>query len=350
MILESFEILRVLALAALASILASFGMPALIRMLKAWKMGKSIRDDGSTPIFSKLHAKKAGTPTMGGLSIWGTVVGFALILALLATLFPDSLFARFNFLSRSETLLPLGVLAASAIVGLVDDWLNVRRVGPGGGGLRMRHRMLIYIAIAAVGAWWFATKLEWDILHIPFYENVHLGWWYSLFFMFVMIATSFSVNETDGLDGLAGGTLLTSFGAYALIAFAQGKFDLAVFCGVILGALLAFLWFNVHPARVFMGDTGSMSLGVTLGLVAMLTNTPLLLPLIGLVFVLESLSVILQLASKKLRKKKLFLSSPFHHHLEARGWEESTIVMRAWLVSIVAASLGVAVALLDGLI
>ena len=180
--------------------------------------------------------------------------------------------------------------------------------------------------------------------------DFNIGFWYLPFFLLVIVATAFSVNESDGLDGLAGGALMTSFGAYVLIAFAQGRFDLAVFCGVILGGLLAFLWFNIHPAQFFMGDTGAMSLGVTLGIVAMLTNTAFILPIIGLVFVLESLSVIFQISWRKILKRKLFLSAPFHHHLEAIGWPEAKIVMRLWVVSIVAGALGVAVALMDALV
>ncbi len=168
-------------------------------------------------------------------------------------------------------------------------------------------------------------------------------------FIFVIVATAFSVNESDGLDGLAGGTLMTSFGAYSIIAFAQGRYDLAVLCGVILGALLAFLWFNINPAKFFMGDTGAMSLGVMLGIVAMLTNSALFLPIIGFVFVLESASVLAQIASRKLFGKRLLKSAPFHHHLEAIGWPEATIVMRLWVISIISASMGVAFVLLDAL-
>jgi phospho-N-acetylmuramoyl-pentapeptide-transferase len=252
-------------------------------------------------------------------------------------------------LTRGQTLLPLGALIASALVGLLDDYLNVRGVGPEGDGLRLRHRLLIFTAIALVGALWFALKLDWDLLHVPFFGDFNIGWWYFPFFVFVVVATAFSVNETDGLDGLAGGTLLTSFGAMAVISFAQGKYDLAVFCGVIIGALLAFLWFNINPARFFMGDTGSMALGVTLALVALLTNSALFLPIIGVVFVIESLSVIIQLFWRKVFQHKLFLSTPIHHHLEANGWPEPKIVMRFWVVSIVAAALGMSLALLDAL-
>jgi len=162
------------------------------------------------------------------------------------------------------------------------------------------------------------------------------------------VATSFSVNETDGLDGLAGGVLLTSFGSLCAIAFILGKYDLATFCGIIVGSLLAFLWFNINPARFFMGDTGAMSLGITLGIVAMLTNTALFLPVISLILVIESSSFIIQQVSKKLRNgKKVFLSSPIHHHLEAIGWSEPKIVMRFWVISGVTSVLGLILFLLD---
>jgi phospho-N-acetylmuramoyl-pentapeptide-transferase len=313
-------------------------------------MGKSIRAAADAPVFAKMHAKKQGTPTMGGMLIWGTVLFLAVVFAFIAPrVSADSLLGHLNFLSRSQTLLPLGALVASALVGFLDDYYNVKGIGPKGGGLRMRYRILIYTAIATVGAWWFRVKLDWDLLHIPFIGDFNIGMWYVPFFILVIVATAFSVNETDGLDGLAGGTLMTSFAAYAIIAFSQGRYDLAVFCGVILGALLAFLWFNIHPAAFFMGDTGAMSLGVTLGIVAMLTNTAFVLPIIGLVFVLESLSVIIQIFWKRVFHKKILRSAPFHHHLEAIDWPEPQIVMRLWVVSMVSAALGVAVILLDAL-
>ncbi len=349
--LESFELVRVLLLSAVSFVLAFAWAPLLIKWLIEFKMGKSIRAEGDAPVFAKLHSKKSGTPTMGGLLIWVTVFFLAVVLAQITPFFPEgSMLARLNFLSRSETWLPMGALVASAIVGFVDDYFNVKHIGPKGGGMRMRHRILIYTFIAVVGAWWFHAKLGWDMLHVPFVGDFSLGLWSIPFFIFVIVATAFSVNEADGLDGLAGGTLLTSFAAFAIIAFAQGHYDLAVFCGVILGTLLAFLWFNIHPASFFMGDTGAMSLGVTLGIVALLTNSALYLPVIGLVFVLESLSVIVQLFSKKFFKKKVFLSAPFHHHLEAIGWPEPQIVMRLWVVSIVFAAIGVSLALLDVLL
>jgi phospho-N-acetylmuramoyl-pentapeptide-transferase len=340
-------VIKIFFFTTLSFLVAIAWTPFLLRILQKYKIGKQIRDEKSAPIFSSLHQKKSGTPTCGGILIWVTVLFITLFFYYLALWTKWPFFEKLNFLSRSQTLLPLGVLVASALVGLVDDIFNVRRIGPKGGGLRVRHRLLIYTFIAVVGAWWFYFKLEWDTLHIPFFGNFPIGIWYIPLFIFVIVATAFSVNEIDGLDGLAGGTLLVSFGAYGAIAFVQGRYDLAVFCGVIIGALLAFLWFNIYPARFFMGDTGAMSLGVTLGVMAMLTNTVFFLPIIGLLFVVESLSVILQVISKKLRGKKIFLSAPFHHHLEAIGWPEPTIVMRFWVIAGICAAVGLILVFLD---
>lgn len=343
----SFDIARILAIGATCFILALLMTPPLLRWLRQNKMGKNIRDDADAPLMAAMHAAKAGTPTMGGIVIWMTVSVVIILIAASCELGMD-LACRVNILSRSQTLLPLGAFLAAAVVGLVDDYFNIRKIGPKGGGLRVRHRLLTYTAIALAAAWWFYSKLGWDQIHIPLDGDIHLGLLYIPFFAFVIVATQHSVNVTDGLDGLAGGTLLSAFGAYAVIAFGQGKIDLAAFCVAIIGALLAFIWHNVTPAAFFMGDTGAMAMGTALGIVAMLTNQPLLLPLIGLPFVIESLSVLLQMASKKLRKgKKIFRSSPLHHHLEAMGWGEPKIVMRFWVVSFVCAGIGSVIALID---
>lgn len=346
-IFASFDVIRIFLLTTTSFIVAILWTPLLTHILYKYRLGKNIRDGNEAPIYARLHAKKAGTPVMGGVLVWVTTIILALFFFYFSFFTQHPFFVKLNFLSRSQTLLPLGALLASAVVGLIDDIFNVRKQGAHGGGLRVRHKLLLYTLIAVVGAGWFFFKLQWDVIHVPLFGNFSIGWWYIPLFVLVIVSTSFSVNEIDGLDGLAAGTLLTAFFAYGGIAFVQGKMDLAALCGVIGGSLFAFLWFNIYPARFFMGDTGSMALGTTLGIVAMLTNYALLLPLIAFPLVIESLSVILQLASKKLRRKKIFQSTPLHHHLEAIGWPEPKIVMRFWVIAVMSSIAGLILFLLD---
>lgn len=338
-------VIKILILSTISFGVAIALTPFWVRFLASRRLGKQIRTTGA-PIFAMLHGKKAGTPTMGGVLVWASVLIVIGAFAVIAAYAPSTLLAKLDFLSRSQTLLPLGAMAISAIIGLGDDLLGVFRIGPNGGGLRLRHRIMLYLVVALGGAWWFWSKLEWDILVIPFLGTFNIGLWYVPLFIFIIFATAFSVNETDGLDGLAGGVLLIAFAALGAIAYAQDRFDLAAFCGVIMGGLLAFLWFNIYPARFFMGDTGSMGLGVTLGVIAMLTHSGLLLPFIAFIPMVESLSVIVQIVSKRLRGKKVFLSTPLHHHFEARGWPETQVTMRFWIVGGVAAGLGLVLSLL----
>ncbi len=341
------NVMKVLILTAISFAIAFLWSPLLTHILFKYRLGKSIRTSGA-PVYTKMHMKKEGTPTMGGLLIWVTVLVLAVVFMLINFIFNNFTSNFLNFLTRSETLLPLGVLVLTAIIGLIDDIMNVFKIGPKGGGLRMKYKLLLYIAIAVVGAWWFYYKLGWDVIHIPGVGDFNIGWWYIPLFIFILVATSFSVNEADGLDGLAGGILLICFGSYAVIAFVQGRVDLAAFCGVIAGAILAFLWFNIYPARFFMGDTGAMSLGTTLGIVAMLTNSVIVLPIIGLPLVIESGSVIIQMFSKKVFKRKIFISTPIHHHFEAKGWPETKVTMRFWVISLVSAAVGMVIALIAG--
>ncbi|PIW36361.1 MAG: phospho-N-acetylmuramoyl-pentapeptide-transferase [Candidatus Kerfeldbacteria bacterium CG15_BIG_FIL_POST_REV_8_21_14_020_45_12] len=348
MTIVSIAVVKILFLFAFAFVVTVLWTPLLTHFLYRYKLGKSIRNTGSSPIFSKMHAHKAGTPTMGGVLVWGTMILMVLFFGVGSKLFPSVIPPDFSFFNSAQTLLPLGALVASAIVGLIDDIFDVKKIGPAGGGLSLKHRLVIYAGIALFAAYWFYVKLGWSLVHIPFYGNLDIGWWAFPLFIVVIVATSFSVNETDGLDGLAGGVLMAAFSSYVVIAFVLGRYDLATFSAVICGALLAFLWFNIHPARFIMGDTGSMSLGVTLGVIAILTNTIWLLPLLGFILVIESGSVILQVTSKKLRKgKKIFLSTPIHHHFEAIGWPEPKIVMRFWIIASVIAVLGLVFFLID---
>jgi phospho-N-acetylmuramoyl-pentapeptide-transferase len=344
---DTFAITKILILTTLAFVVAIAWTPILTHILYRYRLGKTIRSAVTAPMFAKLHEKKAGVPTMGGVLIWGTTLVLAAFFAVALAVLPESFLAPLNFFTRAQTWLPLFALVAAGLVGMADDLMNIYKIGPQGGGIHIRQRLVLYTIIAAIGAWWFFVKLGFDILHIPFVGDVTIGWWYIPFFIIVIVATSFSVNQTDGLDGLAGGTLASAFLAYAVIALLEGKWDLAAFCGVIVGALLAFLWFNIYPARFIMGDTGAMSLGVTLGIVALLTNATLLLPVIGIVFVVETVTTFLQLGSKKIFKRKIFRIAPIHHHFEAIGWPEPKVVMRFWVVSWIGAGLGLIIVLLD---
>lgn len=340
------NVTRVFGMGTLTFLAALALTPVLTRQLYKYKFGKNIRDDGLTPFYSEMHRKKAGTPVGGGIIIWGTVFLLAMFFWLAYIIFPSRITEAFNFLTRPQTLLPLGALVASALVGLADDYLNVRGVGPKGGGLRMKHRLVLYTVVAMFGAWWFYSKLEWSIIHVPGCCDVEIGWWYIPLFILVIVSSAFSVNEADGLDGLAGGILLFCFGAYTALSFALGRVELAMLCAAIGGGILAFLWHNVYPAKFFMGDSGAMSLGTTLGVIAMLTNSALVLPIIAFPLVAESASVIIQVLSKKLRGKKIFLSAPIHHHFEALGWPETQVTMRFWIVAAVSASIGLTIGLL----
>ena len=339
---------KVFSLAAISFLLAMALTPILTQFLFKHRLGKQIRTSPDTPVFSKMHEKKRGTPTMGGILIWFATIALAVTFWFLDRVAGIEWFHNLNFLTRQQTLLPLGLMLAAALLGLLDDYLGIRGVGSAkGGGLRARQRLILYGIIAGIGAWWFYYKLDFDQLFVPFYGTINIGWWYIPLFIFVVIATQHSTNVTDGLDGLAGGVLATIFFAFGIIAFNQGRFELAAMTAVIGGALLAFLWFNIYPARFFMGDTGSMSLGTVLAAIAFLTNSVLILPIVGFILVMESASVILQLASRKLFKRKIFLSAPVHHHFEAMGWPETKVTMRFWVISAVVAVVGVTLDLLS---
>lgn len=335
-----FEAVRALIMFALAFVVALFITPLVSNFLIKFNLRKkNIRSETTAPVFHQFHKDKSNTPTMGGSIVWITVLGLALVFSVAKLIF-DGFADYFNFVDRAETYLPLAALFFAAVVGLVDDLFGILGKGPHGGGLNMKQKLVLYTSVAFLGALWFYFKLGFDSLYVPFLGNIIIGFWYLPLFIFVLVATAFSANETDGLDGLAGGVLFFAFGAMAVVSFIIGRYDLAVMNAAILGSLLAFLWFNIYPAKFFMGDTGSMSLGITLGVMAMLTNTALFLPFFGFILVVESASVIIQVLSKKIRKKKVFLSAPIHHHFEGLGWPESQVTMRFWIISSVATIFG----------
>lgn len=344
------NVVKVLMTGLLAFLLAFLLTPLWTHFLYKYKIGIRIKENGvagdKLTFVSKLHAWKAGTPTMGGLLIWFTVLILAFasewIFPLIAEMTDTNFIARLDFLKRSQTWLPLFTLVTAGLLGLLDDYMSVRGIGKNkGGGMRFLARFWWLFGIAGTGAWWFYYKLGWDTLHIPALGDFTIGWWYIPLFLFVILFTAISSNETDGLDGLNGGVLLIAFSSFSLIAFVHNKIDLASFCAAVSGALLAFLWFNIYPARFFMGDTGAISLGTTLGVVALLTNSALVLFLIVFIYVLESSSVAIQLFAKRFLGRKLFLAAPLHHHFEALGWPEPKVVMRAWIFTAMTALAGV---------
>ncbi|MDO8429861.1 MAG: phospho-N-acetylmuramoyl-pentapeptide-transferase [bacterium] len=339
--MEVLQAARVLGLSTISFLVALALTPLVVRLLFKFEFNKQIRSKELAPVFYELHKNKENTPTMGGLVIWVTVLGLALIFFILGWLF-DGFWSYLNFVDRGETYLPIIAMLLAALLGLVDDLMGVFRIGSNGGGLRISQKLVVYSLLATLGGLWFYYRLDWTTLFVPFIGNVEIGFWYIPIFMFIIIASAFSANETDGLDGLLGGVSLFAFGALTVVAYTLGRYDLATFSGVTVGALLAFLWFNVYPARFFMGDTGSMALGITLGMIAMLTNTTLFLPFFASILVVESLSVIIQLFSKKFLGRKIFLSTPIHHHFEAIGWPETKVTMRFWIISAVFSALGLA--------
>lgn len=338
-----FNAVRVLVVAALAFFVALVIEPLWVRVLtRYFARGKEIERPG-VPVFNALHKKKEGTPTMGGFIIWFTAALLTLVFWLLSG-WVDGFWSKVNFLVRSETYLPLAFLIVAGLVGMADDIVGIRKRG----GFGMKSRLGLYTIVATIGAWWFVVKLGKDTINLPLFGDFIVGHlWYALFFIFIIVATAFSFNETDGLDGLSGGTFLTVFAALGAIAFDQGKMGLVTFIAAILGGLIAFLWYNIYPARFFMGDTGVMALGFVAGVTALLLNVPLLLPVIAVVPLIESLSVIVQMLSKKIRKKKIFISSPIHHHFEALGWPETQVTMRFWMINAIGAIAGLAIFLAD---
>ena len=305
---------------------------------KFWKKQKKTTVDGEAlPVMTKLHAHKfkRAFPTMAGL------VG--IIAVTIVTWI-------FN-LDRGQTWLPLVGFLGGSFVGVIDDSINIFGSGRGAAGLRGPVKFFLISVVGLFLGWFFAYKLGWTTILIPFVGDLEVGAiGMMLVFAFALVATSNAVNITDGLDGLSGGLAMLAYGAFGVIALFQGNMLLFGFCMTVVGWLLSYIWFNVPPARFMMGDTGSFALGAGLGVVAMMTNSFLLLPVIGLPFVVETGSSLIQLISKKFLHRKVFISAPLHHHLEALGWGEAKIVMRFWIVAGVCAIVGVFLAAVGGAI
>ena len=302
---------------------------------KFWKKQRSTSTLGEKlQIFTKLHQNKftRNIPTMAGI--------IGVIAISVVTL-------GFNW-DRAQTQLPLAALIGGAAVGLLDDIINIRGQGKGVAGLRSSLKFVMIILMSLVLGWFFYAKLGYTSIHVPFVGDWQVGAWIIAIFVLVIVSTGNAVNISDGLDGLAGGLLAVSFSVFGMIALLQGHLKIAGFCFTVVGALLSYLWFNIYPARFFMGDVGSFAFGTSLGVVAMLTNTLFLLPIIGMIFVIEAGSSLIQITAKRFFGRKIFISAPIHHHLEAKGWPETKVTMRFWVIACVAGFIGLLLALTGG--
>ncbi len=348
------SVVKVFSIGFLSFLLAFLITPTLTHFLykhRLWKREskKESIDGKKMEFFEKFHSKdEVKTPRLGGLLIWMSVIFLTFFIFILDHFTNLEWLKRLNFLSRDQTWLPLFTLVAASLVGLTDDLLQVldnvkeKYIGK---GLSLRYRIGLVGLIGLVGAWWFYFRLGHDFISVPFFGDVYLGIFYIPIFIIVMIAI-YSGGVIDGIDGLSAGTFASIFTAYTAIALFQGQINLAAFCLAIVGSVLAFLWFNIPPARFYMGETGVIGLTATLTVVAFLTNSVAVLPIIAILLVITSASVIIQLLWKKIFNKKFFLAAPLHHHFEAKGWPSYKVTMRFWVIGVVAAILGVIVHIL----
>jgi len=352
--MQAIDVIKVLAPSAIAFFAGIAITPFVTSFLykhKMWKKkAKEFTTDGRpATIFNELHGEReVSTPKMGGSIIWLSAFLTIAILWLISNIFPSDISEKLSFLSRGQTWLPLFTLLVGAVIGLVDDYFDVRGSAKPGhpGGLSYKHRLGTVFVVSLIGAWWFFSKLEISSVIIPFAGTFDIGILFIPFFILVMLGL-YSGGVIDGIDGLAGGVLASSFSAYGIIAFTQSQIDLAAFCFVIVGGILAFLWFNIPPARFYMSETGTMALTTTLAVVAFLTEHVLLLLVIAFPLVISALSSALQLLSKRLRNgKKIFKIAPLHHHFEAMGWPPYKVTMRYWVISVIFSFLGVIIALI----
>jgi phospho-N-acetylmuramoyl-pentapeptide-transferase len=318
---------------------------------KAWKKtpGKRGLDGKSAEEFNRLHnGHETRAPRMGGIVVWGSVVITTVLISLLAYFVGGQGLTSLDFLSRSETWIPFAALLVGAVVGLIDDLLIIR---PEGSGMQLRYRLLIVFLLSFFIGWWFWAKLGVSTVNIPFSAPLALGWGVVPLFMFISLCL-YASGVIDGIDGLSGGIFASIFAAYALIAFSYNQIDLSAFCAAIVGGLLAFLWFNIPPARFYMSDTGTMALTLTLAAIAFMTDQlasgvgVFVLPIIGGLLVVTVLSDVLQIFWKRVFHRKLLRIAPLHHHFEAIGWPGHKVVMRYWVLSIALAFAGVLIAIL----
>lgn len=318
---------------------------------QAWKKvggkGRGIGDTKGTPLFDELHREReVSTPRMGGIVVWGSVLLTALVIGLVGMIVAPV--AQFEFVNRGQTWLPLFALIVGAFFGAIDDLLEITKSK---GGLSLRYRLCVVAVLAAFIGWWFYAKLGVAAVGIPFIGALQLGWFFIPFFILVTLAL-YASGIIDGIDGLAGGVFAFIFMTYAGIAFAQNQIALAAFAASVAGALFAFLWFNIPPARFYLSETGTMALTVSLAVTAFSADVlgegvgVAVLPIIALPLTVTVATSMAQVFSKKVFKKKLFRIAPIHHHFEAIGWPAYKVTMRYWVITIIAGIFGLALALL----
>lgn len=353
------DIVKIFTASSTAFVVGMLITPIVTKYLykyKAWKKHNvPVATDGRpSTISQRLHNdEEKKTPRMGGIVIWASALVTVVIIWLVSKIFPGDITSKLDFLSRNQTWIPLFTLIAGSLVGMIDDILEVK--GNGGyiaGGLSLRKRLLVVGVISTFVSWWFFFKLGVDSIGFPFINDISLGFWFMPFFILVTLAI-YAGGVIDGIDGLSGGVFASMFTAYAGIAFYQQQVDLAAFCALVVGAILAFLWFNIPPARFYMSETGTMGLTITLTVVAFMTDSlggghgVFVLPIVAFPLVITVLSVVIQLLSKKFRNgKKVFQVAPIHHHFEAIGWPAYKVVMRFWVISIIFAIIGLSIALI----
>ena len=316
---------------------------------KVWKKtgGKIAMNGTEAKVFNELKGKdEHKTPRMGGIVIWGSVLLTLLITYALANLSTHPFFNGLDFLSRSQTLIPAFALLVGAGIGFLNDFYDVTHQGK---GMRLSVRLVLVSILSSILGWWFYSKLDVSSINIPFDGSLEIGVLVIPFFVILTLAL-YASGVIDGIDGLSGGVFASIFAAYAGIAFIQTQFDIAAFCATVVGALLAFLWFNIPPARYWMTETGTMALTLALATVVFMTDSLgdgfgiSLLPIVGLPLVATVVSNILQVAYRKITGKKLFRIAPIHHHFEAIGWPSYKVTMRYWIISAICAAIGVILA------
>lgn len=346
------NLLKIIIPTAVAFIVGLSITPIATHFFYKYRMWKKYsRNENANSDFQKIHNEKEElkTPRVGGIIVWLSVIIVVFLYYLVSVIFPNPIILKMNFISRDQTLIPLFTLIMGSLIGLYDDLIQIYGKGKIAHDDKVWRRWKVFLifTLSLFIAFWFYGKLGMSSIHIPFGGEFNLGILFIPFFIMVTLAT-FSGGVIDGIDGLSGGVLASIFTAYSLIAYSHNQIDLAAFCGILAGATLAFLWFNIPPARFYMGETGMMGLTITLATIAFLTDSVLVLPIVALPLVISSLSVILQITSKKLRNgKKIFKLAPIHHHFEAIGWPSYKVTMRFWILSIMFAIIGIIFAIIS---